>query len=360
MENVTDIEGIKKNLLKRYPMRAHLHLQLGDILVRVNSNSVHLIAALRRYFREFVSLLPYEDILIHAVETDQESFPLPFEPKEPDPGKTRIKEEYFDLPFGRIVRKRLTGLVLLFDGHNNLAVGPCVANSNQIVNFVNNRFIEWMLRRGSLLSHAAGVCLNNRGLAIAGFSGTGKTSLALHLLARGAGFVSNDRLLIHRRDDAARMFGVSKHPRVNPGTLMSIPALATVIPEEERKTFAQLEGEEIWVLEHKYDVIIDEVFGENQFNLSAPLNGLMLLNWKRNGAPLTIRRIDLAQRPDLLAAFIKSPGLFFLPEAATTYPDLSPERYISALKHCDVFEASGDVDFNEAADFCLHFLKGKE
>jgi HprK-related kinase B len=129
--------------------------------------------------------------------------------------------------------------------------------------------------------------------------------------------------------------------------------------EEDRESIGRLEGDDLWTLELKYDVIIDEIFGEKKFNLSAPMNGLLLLNWKRNGAPLDIRRIDITQREDLLDAFMKSPGLFFLPEGGSALPDLSPERYVDILRHCDVFEASGGVDFAHAADFCLDFLKRK-
>ncbi len=356
MISLNDVKGLKESLLGRYPLKARLFLGLGDIIIQVKSNSDALVADLRRYFREFISWESHADILIYAIETDRESFPLPFQEKEPDPGKTKIKEEFYDLPDGRIVRKRLTGLVFIFNGQSNLAIGPCTANSNQIVNFINNRFIEWMLRRGSLLAHAAGVCLGERGLSIAGFSGAGKTSLALHLLARGAAFVSNDRLLVHCRGKSVRMYGVSKHPRVNPGTLLSIRGLETVRSEEEREAFGLLDEDDLWTLERKYDVIIDEVFGKKKFNLSAPLNGLLLLNWKRNGAPLNICRIDISQRPDLLAAFIKPPGLFFLPEGGTAPPDLSCEHYVNILQCCEVFEASGGVDFDGAADFCLDFL----
>ena len=62
------------------------------------------------------------------------------------------------------------------------AVGPCLANDNQIVNFINNRLIEVRLRAGDLLFHAAGVARNGRGLALAGFSGAGKSTLALAIM----------------------------------------------------------------------------------------------------------------------------------------------------------------------------------
>ena len=53
------------------------------------------------------------------------------------------------------MRKRLTGMVFLMADGLNLAVGPCLANVNQVVNFVNSRYIEHLLRSGGLLCHAS-------------------------------------------------------------------------------------------------------------------------------------------------------------------------------------------------------------
>ena len=86
----------------------------------------------------------------------------------------------------------------MFGGGRNLAIGPCLENSNQVINFVNNRFIEWSVRRGSLLCHAAAVSQGERGISFAGFSGMGKSTLALKTMGQGLSFVSNDRLLISR------------------------------------------------------------------------------------------------------------------------------------------------------------------
>ena len=251
-------------------------------------------------------------------------------------------------------------MVLVFNGRVNLAIGPCLENSNQVVNFINNRFIEWMLRRESLLAHAAGVCLGNRGLALAGFSGSGKSTLALHLLNQGASFVSNDRLMIRRHEQGIVMYGIPKHPRVNPGTLLSIDKLIEVMSVENREAFSRFNPEELWNLEHKYDVIIHEYFGEKKFHLRSPMNGLLILNWHRTGGPLAIHAVDMASRRDLLTAFMKSPGLFFLPESGKETPDFSPERYVDMLQACTVFEATGGVDFPKAARFCLDFLEQED
>jgi len=342
--------------LERHPCRERLFIGIGEMIIQVKSNSAALMTELRRYYQEFLCWESHEDILIHAIEAPGVSFPLDLKAKQPDPGKSRIKEEFADLADGRIVKKRLTGLWFLFNGWDNLAIGPCLANPNQIVNFINNRFIERMLRGGGLLAHAAGVCLGENGLAIAGFSGSGKSSLALHLLGRGASFVSNDRLMLARRWNRLRMFGIPKHPRVNPGTLLSIPQLQGVIDPQERQGYADLNPDELWTLERKYDVLIDEIFGRKRFQLSAVMQGLLLLNWRRGGGDFSIRPTDIDRRQDLLAAFIKPPGLFFLPEELRTTPDFSPERYVEGLAGCQVFEAVGDVDFEGAAAFCMAFL----
>ena len=174
--------------------------------------------------------------------------------KQPDQGKNRIKEEFLELDGGRLVRKRLTGMYFLFGQDVNLAVGPCVENDNQVVNFINNRLIQWELDRGGLLAHAAAVNHQGRGLALAGFSGMGKSTLALHLMSRGLNFISNDRLLVQEAGRGVVMRGVPKLPRINPGTALNNPDLVSVIPEDEKEVFGQMSTDEIWTLEHKYDV----------------------------------------------------------------------------------------------------------
>lgn len=357
MKKNNTVATIAASLLARYPAEACLHLSLGDAVIKVQSNSPDLLAELHTHFQEFVVPETPEDILIYALESEAQPLPFRFTKKQPDPGKTRIKEEFIDLDDGRIVRKRLTGMVLLFDTSHHLAFGPCLTNVNQVVNFINNRFIEWMLRRGSLLAHAAGVSANGRGLALAGFSGRGKSTLALQLLCGGTTFVSNDRLLISKQADGLWMYGIPKHPRVNPGTLLSLDVLHSVMSHEDREAARKLSGDALWNLESKHDVIVHEHFGPDKFKLTAPMNGLMILNWKRDPQPLTIAEVNLAARRDLLEAFIKSPGLFFLPATNAPEPDFSADRYIEMLSGCRVFEATGGTDFAGAVRFCRHFLE---
>jgi HprK-related kinase B len=331
-------------------------LAFEDCTIRVRSNSPGLIEAISGYYRQFISPLDVPAITVVAIEADPLELNLPFVPHQrSEPGK-RIKEDYFDAPDGRIVRKRLTGLVLLFGGELNLAAGPCEANDNQVINFINNRYIEWCLARGGLLFHAAGVASGERGLALAGFSGTGKSTLALHLLSRGFTFVSNDRLVIDRTAEGLWMNGVPKLPRVNPGTIMNNPDLEVLLTPEERREFAGLSPDALWHLEQKFDVYIDQCFRHGLQRLTSPLTGLVILNWRRDGGSALARRVDLAERVDLTDAFIKSVGLFYQPAPDRPVPSTEPKDYLRLLGDCPVVEVSGGVDFDAAADACLAML----
>jgi HprK-related kinase B len=335
-----------------------LSLAFGRCRIDLRTNSAALENELAEYFKPFMCIPngSQAEITVTAMETEPVQIPFPLTVKQPDPGKTKIKEEYHDFSDGRAVHKRLTSMLFFFNESENLAIGPCLANSNQVINFVNNRFIGWMLVRGSLLGHAAAVKKNGRGLAVAGFSGMGKSTLALHLMSRGTTFVSNDRLLVHAHPGRLTMEGVAKLPRINPGTALNNPDLGTILSSEDRERFSALKMEELWHLEHKYDVPIESCFGPGRFELESPMHGLVLLNWKHDRTPMRAGLVNPAERRDLLPAFMKSAGLFFLPGDRADRLDFSEEAYIELLKECTVLELSGGVDFDAAADICLQFL----
>jgi HprK-related kinase B len=340
-----------------YPVTEEVHLQFGSCSLRIQSNSGLVISELKQYFSAFISQFIAMDRIISVHQADDAFVNLPFTVREPDPGKTRIKEEYVDIPHGRIVRKRLTGMVFIFGGNDHVVIGPCLENLNQVVNFINNRYIEWQIIRGGILGHAAGVRLYNKGLALAGFSGMGKSTLALHLVSQGADFVSNDRLILEKTESGIWMHGVGKLPRVNPGTILNNPSLQGLLPPQDYRRFASLSKDELWNLEHKYDVPIDRFFGANRFKLKTPLDALIILNWKHNDQPTQMRPVNIEIRRDLLPAFIKSTGLFFLPEHSDQVPDLSENAYIRFLKLSQVFEICGGVDFKAAAKACMQWAQ---
>ena len=292
------LESLAHGLLAGRRLEHPLWLRFGDCRLRLDSDSPDLVASLRSYFSDFCVPEGPVDISVQALEGPALELDLPLVAKEPDPGKPRVKEEFIDLDDGRLVRKRLTGMVFMLGASRHLAVGPCLANDNQVVNFLNSRYIQWLLDRGYLLCHAAAVATSQRGLVLAGFSGMGKSTLALHLMSQGVNFVSNDRLLLRQQDDGLAMHGVAKLPRINPGTALTNTHLVSVLSTEDKERFQALSTPELWTLEHKYNVYLDRCFGPGRFQLAAKTHGLVILNWREKGGGCRLREVDLAQRPD--------------------------------------------------------------
>ena len=342
---------------KEFPATQSLFIDFGGCVIETRVNNSELLADLNNYFKEFLIDADKGDILITAHECPKVDLGLEYTVKQPDPGKTKIKEEFYNLPDGRVVYKRLTGIIFVFGGDENIAIGPCIENSNQVINFINNRFIEYKLNNGCYLGHAAGVIENGRGIAMAGFSGMGKSTLALHLMSRGTTFVSNDRVMTEDNGDSLTMYGVAKQPRINPGTALNNPDLSCIVSPEDKEKFLSMPKEELWELEHKYDALIDECYGKDKFILKAPLSGLVILNWQRNTSETVVKIVNPKERKDLLPAFMKGTGLFYLPDSAEKENDPDVDAYAEMLSKTTLIEISGGVDFDKAADACLKFMK---
>lgn len=349
--------SIVKKYRNEFPADQSLFIDLGGCIIETKVNNSELLADLKNYFKEFLIDTDKSNILITAHECPAVDLGLEYTVKQPDPGKTKIKEEYENLTDGRVVYKRLTKMLFVFGKGENIALGPCLENSNQLINFINNRFIEYKLNQGCLLGHAAGVLDNGRGIAIAGFSGMGKSTLALHLMSRGTTFISNDRVMIEKNSHGLTVYGVAKQPRINPGTALNNPDLSCIVAKEDKKKFLSLPKKELWELEHKYDALIDECYGKNKFILRAPMNGLVILNWRRDRKETTIEIVDPVERKDLLPAFMKGTGLFYLPDSADKENDPDVDAYAEILSNTPLIEISGGVDFDKAADACLKFMK---
>ncbi|MBF0275371.1 MAG: HprK-related kinase B [Nitrospinae bacterium] len=356
MAEITSINECWNNIRKEFTLNSELFLDFGKCRIVLKTNSPELTQKLIGYFKGFVAekIEEKEDIVIEAIEGNPPEFKETFTIKTPDLGKKKIKEEYLDLNDGRIVRKRLTGMVFLFGAGKNYAIGNCIENDNQVINFINNRFIEWLLKQKYLLAHAAAVIHKGKGIAMAGFSGAGKSTLALHLMSKGCEFVSNDRLLVKRNGNGVDMRGVAKLPRINPGTALNNEELSGIIPEEERETFNKMLKEELWELEQKYDVYIDQCFGEGKFFLESSVDLIVILNWKLDNGPTKVTQVNFNERRDLLEAFMKPVGLFY--DIYAEIPPHDEEAYLQELQGIPVLEFSGSVDFEKAVNSCIDFF----
>ncbi len=344
------------------PAALPLTLGLGECTLRLRSNSAKLIETLRRYFSQVVvQAVASPDLEVIAIERDNPEPGIAFVDWQREPGKTGRKDAFYDLPDARLVKKLRTGMVFLQSDRLGIAAGPCERYDNQVINFVNAQYMNWLQQRGWLICHASGLVCEGRTLAIAGFSGGGKSTLMLHMLDdERVSYLTNDRLFIRRRDGGIDAAGIPKLPRINPGTIVHNPKLHSLIPEAERAQLLSLPREELWQLEDKYDVHVDRIYGDGRIIPEAPLNAFLVLNWKRDSdEPLTVEHVDLAERGDLLGAIMKSPGPFYQYADGSFFQDtteLDARPYLDVLKDVPVYEANGGVDFDSLTRRCLQIL----
>jgi HprK-related kinase B len=346
--------------------------------VWVDSNEPELLRVLAEYFADFRRL--DADTLEAAAAGGELTRITALQAEPPDFGGYRTmtigeykpsvkgpKEAYFDVADGRAVHKLRTGMWFLFGREDHLAIGPCTDNPNQVINFVNNRKIQWSLQRGGLLGHASAVCRVSsqqdelpRAIAIAGFSGMGKSTLSLHMLHdRRLDYLSNDRVMIRpSTDGVVELEGVPKHPRINPGTILNNPDLTGLLTPDEQARYRALPMNDLWQLEHKYDGLIRTFFPQQRFFLRARMVGLVLLNWTRGGDETIVSRVDLRAQPGraakLLPALIKQPGVFYLGNGRTKRHELA--SYLEYLEGVEVLELSGGIDFDAGRRAALELL----
>jgi HprK-related kinase B len=357
---INDIDTIKQLLLGDSELLpSSLCLQLSGYRLAIRSNSARFMQRMQTYFAHV--LVPSSDEIqaeVIAVEADVVHAGVEFVDWKREPGKTGRKDAIHDFAGGRLVQKVRTGMLFLQSSDALVAAGPCVEYDNQVINFINSQFLNWLQNDGYLLCHAAALSRNGLGLAIAGLSGGGKSTLMLNLLEdEVTTFVSNDRLLVRRQGEATHAVGIPKLPRINPGTIVNNPRLFPLIDEVSRKTLLQMPKNELWKLEQKYDADISELYGAGRIQHETELVKFLVLNWQHDtDKELQVTRADLSQRPDLLSAIMKPSGPFYMDtEQVFNTDDAMPEAaaYLAELKDVLVYEASGKVDFERLGSVCL-------
>lgn len=347
-----------------YPAAATLRLDMGDVTLSVRSSSLALLDLLRRYFGELVTeLTTGPELHVTAIDAPPPLLPFSFRPWPRETGARQPKESFADLEDGRIVRKLSSGLCFVLTPREVIAIGPCLANPNQLINFILSQYTSQKLHQGWSLCHAAAVAHEGHGLAIAGNAGRGKSTLALHLVSQGLCFVSNDRLLIRGSRAGADALGLPKRPRVNPGTLLHNPDLAGILPSPRRTELSRLPPRALWNLEEKHDVVVERIYGSGRTRRASTLSAVLVLDWQVDAElPPSFHAVRLSERRDLLGLLLKSPGVFHRdvhghPAALGERPD--PDAYLRALSGVPVLEATGRVDFALAADYCKRLLESR-
>lgn len=339
----------KSELLAEY-----LDLDMGYCSCRIRSNSIELIQRLSAYFSFIKADVDVPTFNIIAIESTELELSAPFIDWKREPGKTGRKDSYIDLDNARLIRKVRTGMVFYQSRSGGTAVGPCLANDNQVINFINNQFMNWLQQHQWSICHAAAVVKQGRAFAVAGFSGGGKSTLMLQMLEQeGVNFLTNDRLFIKQTEQMTQAAGIPKLPRINPGTIVHNPRLRPMLSNEQQQTFLSMPQQELWELEQKFDADIEALYGAERIQYQAPLQALLILNWSRETqAETLLTQINLRERPELLAAVMKSPGPFFQTADGAFIADdyqADEQAYLSILDNIEVYEATGGINFEQLA-----------
>jgi HprK-related kinase B len=358
-----DIINIKQVLLgDNELLPASLCLQLTGYRLVIRSNSAQFMERMQAYFSHvLVPSCDDAEAEVVAIERDVVNAGVEFVDWNREPGKTGRKDAIHDFAGGRLVQKVRTGMLFLQSGQSLIAAGPCIEYDNQVINFINSQFLNWLQNDGYQLCHAAALSSNGHGLAIAGLSGGGKSTLMLNLLEDVATtFVTNDRLLVRRQDETTHAVGIPKLPRINPGTIVNNPRLFPLIDEKSRAKLLQLQPKELWQLEQKYDADISELYGAGRIRHKTELDKFLVLNWQHDtDKELQVDRADLSRRPDLLSAIMKPSGPFYMnTEQVFNTDDAMPDAsaYLAVLEDVAIYEASGKVDFERLGSVCLNDL----
>ena len=322
-----------------------LSLSFADVPIRVRTNDPDIRMRLASYFRPYV----IADGAAPLAEVSLIQGTVPVDGTFVDvvrDGGRRPKEATQDVPGGRLVLKRMTGVLIGLWPGGAFAAGDIGANLNQGVNLVNNCYAKVVMGRGHVLLHASAVSLDQRTAVLAGPPGAGKSTSALHLVEAGFRCLSNDRVLAKPMPDMVEALGYPKQPRVNPGTLVGHPRLCALLAAADRAALAALPAGELWELERKSDVDLDGIYGDGTVELRGQMAALVLLRWQRGGQGLRVRPLAIEEALDALPLVYKNLGAFDLDRApGSPMSDAERDRYAKLYSRVALVEVTGGIDF---------------
>jgi HprK-related kinase B len=332
-------------LVREFETPYRLELRFADVSIRVKTNDPEIQTRLASYFRPWVvsGSPPLAEVTLIQSAL---SLAGEFLDVQRDGGR-RPKEATQEVPGGRLVIKRATGVSIgLWEG-GAFAAGDIRTHLNQGINLVNNCYAKIVLRRGHVLLHASAVTREDRTAVLAGPPGAGKSTSALHLVEAGFRCLSNDRVLAKPLPDMVEALGYPKQPRVNPGTLLGHSRLSTLLDPADRAALGALPVPELWDLERKSDVDLDRIYGDGTVELRGRMDALIFLRWRRDGHGLHVRGLSIDEALAALPLVYKNLGAFDLdriPGAGVT--EAERECYRELFGRITVAEVTGRVDFS--------------
>lgn len=286
-----------------------LVLSIAGVTVALHASEADIRQDSATYFRPLVADAA-PAFTIHAVQGSHDLASDRLVDVPVAPGRS-VKEAVCEDPEGRVIYKRRTGVGMVLRPDEAFILGDLRANLNQVHNLVGHVLARAFLQQGYCMLHASAVATAARGFAFGARSGGGKSTAALGLMERGARFVSNDRLFLRATPTGVEMLGMPKWPRVNPGTLLRLPSLRSVLPAHEQATLEAMPPQDLWHLEQKHDVDVHHRFGETAYLFRpTPLHGLYLLDWSLQGSGLQVAELPDGTRLAELRPLVKGLGVY--------------------------------------------------
>jgi HprK-related kinase B len=344
---MTELDQVRS----RYPATDVLILSFLGVALSVHTNDPRVAAGLAQYFGPFKSeVAPGDALPVYVLQgTPLFDSDRLNDVVRRDPGRS-IKEAFYDVPGGRIVVKRRTGVVVYVAEPEHAVIGDIVRNLHQAANVVSMVFAKAMLRRGYIMLHASAALGEEGGVAFAAQSGAGKSTMALALVEEGYRFVTNDRLLVRLHNGQVEMVGVPKIPRVNPGTLLRLSRLTSLLPQEDRRRYERMSPDALWTTEEKRDVEVDRIFGPGTFQLTGRLRIIYILSWRLGEAGWEVRPLDPAACGVALRRMVKQVGVQDLQPSLPAATEAALDAIAGAIP---VSEVTGQPDVSALRAFIV-------
>jgi len=336
---------------RRYPSTEVLTFSFLGVALSVHTNDPRVASGLDRYFAPFRMSVPAREALpIYALQGTPIYDPLSLDDVARQGPSRTVKEASYNVPGGRIVVKRRTGVVVYIAEPDHCVVGDLVRNLNQAANVISMVFAKAMLRRGYVMLHASAALGEEGGVAFAAQSGAGKSTMALALVEAGYQFVTNDRLLVRLDNGQVEMVGVPKIPRVNPGTLLRLSRLTALLPPEARRRYEHMSPDALWATEEKRDVEVDRIFGPGTFQLTGRLRVIYLLAWRQGEVRWEVHPLEPAVRRAALRRMVKRVGVQDLQPPAPAAQEAALDAMADAIP---VYEVTGQPDVGALRAFIV-------
>lgn len=165
---------------------------------------------------------------------------------------------------------------------------------------------------GALRWHAGAVAYPGGAVLVLGGAGSGKSSTVAQLLAAGAGFVGNDRVLLHVTDrQQARLYGVPLAIRWTPAQMRLFPGGAELMRDYD--TVSSLRRQDSLAGHPKYEVTPAELGRLTGCPAvpDAPLTGVVVVDRSRTTGCASVKPLDAATgAAELHAAWLRSDPAF--------------------------------------------------